>query len=202
MSKWLNGFAVFDTQSLENPFVKDSGNEISVEDVAFSADEKLLATMDRNGLTTLWDVKQRKTIGGCKVPAPALMCRRSLQWAGSSAWFIAMGKPLYIVVLYGGEAPVYGTSLCEAGDVLIQLAGAQALRNTGGTKLGAPRRGWIAVTTACLRPREERRGSAKRRAEKHMPDYFRIASRAKPAARDRGFESISLQQPVCLSGEP
>ena len=108
----------------------------------------------------------------------------------------------HIVVLSGGEALVYGTSLCEAGDVLIQLAGAQALRNTGGTKLGAPRRGWIAVTTACLRPREERRGSAKRRAEKHMPDYFRIASRAKPAARDRGFESISLQQPVCLSGEP
>ena len=69
MSKWLNGFAVFDTQSLENPFVKDSGNEISVEDVAFSADEKLLATMDRNGLTTLWDVKQRKTIGGLQGPS-------------------------------------------------------------------------------------------------------------------------------------
>lgn len=95
VSKWLNGFAVFDTQSLDNPFVKDSGNEISVEDVAFSADEKLLATTDGNGLTTLWDVKQRKTIGGCKVPAPALMCRRSLQWAGSSALFIAMGKLLY-----------------------------------------------------------------------------------------------------------
>ena len=69
VSKWLNGFAVFDTQSLENPFVKDSGNEISVEDVVFSADEKLLATTDRNGLTTLWDVKQRKTIGGLQGPS-------------------------------------------------------------------------------------------------------------------------------------
>lgn len=64
VSKWLSGFALFDTQSLGNPFINDSGNEISVEDVAFSADEKLLATTDRNGLTTLWDVKQRKTIGG------------------------------------------------------------------------------------------------------------------------------------------
>jgi WD40 repeat protein len=69
VSKWLNGFAAFDTQSLENPFVKDSGNEISVEDVAFSGDEKLLATTDRNGLTTLWDVKQRKTIGGLQGPS-------------------------------------------------------------------------------------------------------------------------------------
>ena len=68
MSKWLNGFAVFDTQSLDNPFVKDSGDEISVEDVASSADEKLLATTDRNRLTTLWDVKQRKTIGGLQGP--------------------------------------------------------------------------------------------------------------------------------------
>jgi len=52
VSKSLNGFAVFDTHSLENPFVKDC-DEICVEDVAFSADEKLLATTDRNGLTTL-----------------------------------------------------------------------------------------------------------------------------------------------------
>jgi WD40 repeat protein len=68
VSKWLMGFALFDTKSLENPFIKDSGNEISVEDAAFSADEKLLATTDRNGLTTLWDVKQRKMIGGLQGP--------------------------------------------------------------------------------------------------------------------------------------
>ena len=30
---------------------------------------KLLATTDRNGLTTLWDVKQRKTIGGLQGPS-------------------------------------------------------------------------------------------------------------------------------------
>ena len=68
VSKWLSGFALFDTRSLGNPFINDSGNEISVEDVAFSADEKPLATTDRNGLTTLWDVKQRKTIGGLQGP--------------------------------------------------------------------------------------------------------------------------------------
>ena len=74
MSKWLNGLAAFDTQSLENPFVKDSGNEISVEDVVFSGDEKLLATTDRNGLTTLWDVRRRKTIGGLQGPSRPRLC--------------------------------------------------------------------------------------------------------------------------------
>jgi WD40 repeat protein len=46
--------------------------------------------------------------------------------------------PNYIVVLHGGEALVYRTSLCEPGDVLIQLADAQAVRNAEGMKRGAP----------------------------------------------------------------
>ena len=68
VSKWLMGFAVFDTHSPGNPFIKDTGNEISVQDAAFSADEKLLATTNRNGLTTLWDIKQRKSIGALQGP--------------------------------------------------------------------------------------------------------------------------------------
>ncbi len=44
----------------------------------------------------------------------------------------------HIVVLYGGEALVYRTSLCEAGDVLVRLAGAQAVRNAGGLKQAGP----------------------------------------------------------------
>jgi hypothetical protein len=46
--------------------------------------------------------------------------------------------PNHIVVLHGGEALVYRTSLCEPSDVLIQLAGAQAARNAGDMKRGAP----------------------------------------------------------------
>jgi WD40 repeat protein len=68
VSKWLMGFAVFDTNSPTRPFLQDTGNEISVEDVAFSADETLLATTDRNGLTTLWDVRQRKIAGRFQGP--------------------------------------------------------------------------------------------------------------------------------------
>ena len=39
-----------------------------MQDAAFSADEKLLATTNRNGLTTLWDIKQRKSIGALQGP--------------------------------------------------------------------------------------------------------------------------------------
>jgi WD40 repeat protein len=68
VSKWLTGFAVFDTSAPARPFVHDSGNEISVEDVAFSPDERLLATTDRSGRTTVWDIKQRTIAGRFQGP--------------------------------------------------------------------------------------------------------------------------------------
>jgi len=68
VSHWLMGFAVLDTRDRTRPFLHDTGDEISVEDVAFSADETLLATTDRGGLTTLWDVRQGKVAGKFQGP--------------------------------------------------------------------------------------------------------------------------------------
>ena len=56
----LFGLVVVDTRSLKNLLAVDSGNEITVEDVSFSANEKLLASTDRNGTTSLWDLEKGK----------------------------------------------------------------------------------------------------------------------------------------------
>jgi WD40 repeat protein len=98
VSKWLMGFAVFDTHSPGNPFLKDTGDEISVQDAAFSADEKLLATTNRNGLTTLWDIKRRKSIGALQGPET---------WALAPTFFPEGGL---VSVVYGnGQAALFST---------------------------------------------------------------------------------------------
>ena len=56
----LSGLVVVDAHSLQSLISQDSGNEITVEDVSFSANEKLLASTDRNGTTTLWDLETAK----------------------------------------------------------------------------------------------------------------------------------------------
>ncbi|WP_395714191.1 toll/interleukin-1 receptor domain-containing protein [Reyranella sp.] len=97
VSKWLMGFAVLDTRERTRPFLHDTGDEISVEDVAFSTDETLLATTDRGGLTTLWDVKQGKVAG-------------KFQGPGARAYtpdFSADGA-LLSVVFSNGQASLFG----------------------------------------------------------------------------------------------
>ncbi len=56
----LLGFVVVDNRSGQVLFVEDTGSDISVEDVSFSPDGKLLAATDRNGATWLWDIANKK----------------------------------------------------------------------------------------------------------------------------------------------
>lgn len=59
----LFGLHVIDARTLKTVFKIDTGNEITVEDISFSTDEKLLASTDRSGVTTLWSVSNGKKAG-------------------------------------------------------------------------------------------------------------------------------------------
>ncbi len=56
----LTGFHVVESRALKTVFHRDTGNDITVEDVRFSPDEKLLATTDRSGQVSLWDIVKKK----------------------------------------------------------------------------------------------------------------------------------------------
>lgn len=64
----LNGFHVVESRSLKSAFQQDSGRVISVEDAAFSPNEKLLATTDREGKTFIWDIASSKKISEVSGP--------------------------------------------------------------------------------------------------------------------------------------
>ncbi len=68
----LNGFHVVEPRSLKTVFQSDTGHDITVEDVRFSPDEKLLATTNRSGQAILWDIAKKKkfaTFAGPPEPA-------------------------------------------------------------------------------------------------------------------------------------
>ena len=68
-----SGFHVVESRSLKTVFHRDTGNDISVEDVRFSPDDKLLATTNRSGLAILWDVvKKKKFASFAGPPEPVL----------------------------------------------------------------------------------------------------------------------------------
>jgi uncharacterized protein YecT (DUF1311 family)/Tol biopolymer transport system component len=58
----LTGFVMLDARSLASVFSLDANNEIIVEDLSVSADETRLAGTDRNGSTSLWDIKAREKV--------------------------------------------------------------------------------------------------------------------------------------------
>lgn len=64
----LFGFHVVEARSLKSVFHRDTGNRITVEDVAFSPNEKLLATTDRGGNIILWDIAKNKMFGSFSGP--------------------------------------------------------------------------------------------------------------------------------------
>lgn len=59
----LFGFSVIDARSLENVFSIGSGEQILVEDLSISPDEKRLAGTNRNGYTTLWEIETKEQVG-------------------------------------------------------------------------------------------------------------------------------------------
>src|SRR5262249_6347566 len=58
----LFGFVVVDARSLATVFTIDAGNEIIVEDLSVSADDTRLAGSDRQGSTTVWDIRRKEKV--------------------------------------------------------------------------------------------------------------------------------------------
>jgi WD40 repeat protein len=94
----LTGFSILESRSGAVLFVQDSGSQITVEDVSFSPDGKLLATTDRSGRTWLWDGDVRAKRQLLQLPGEADRAYRPT--------FSQDGR--YLSVIYGnGRARVF-----------------------------------------------------------------------------------------------